>query len=327
MKNALVVSGGGSRGAFAVGAIEVLREAGIEFDIVAGTSTGALIAPLVVLDDIPLLRTIYGSVRTDDIIRKRDALEILIKDALYDSHPLWSLINSFITEERYRQIIASEKEMFVATVNLQTGALVHWNQHTSGPDGGPLSRRTLLRAVFASASIPVMMPPVEIEPDGDQHVDGGVREIAPLEIAIDHGASAIFAVVLEPEERAHSNESYRFIVKTLTRTIGIFTQEVLLNDLRRAQVVNESVRYLEHVRSRARDFLSEEDVAAVFSGAGVPNPVEDKRLLNLTLIRPERELPTSGLEFRPIVMSQMMEMGRTAARKALQRGPLEPLIA
>lgn len=50
MKNALVISGGGSKGAFAVGAIERLREAGITWDIVVGCSTGALIAPLVVTD-------------------------------------------------------------------------------------------------------------------------------------------------------------------------------------------------------------------------------------------------------------------------------------
>jgi NTE family protein len=46
MKPALVLSGGGSRGAFAVGAVEVLHEANIAFDIIASTSTGALIAPL-----------------------------------------------------------------------------------------------------------------------------------------------------------------------------------------------------------------------------------------------------------------------------------------
>lgn len=327
MKNALVVSGGGSRGAFAVGALEVLREAGKTFDLVAGTSTGALIVPLVVTDDIQLLRSIYGSVRTDDIIRKRDVLEILQRDSIYDSHPLWSLLNSFITEERYQEIVASQIELFLATVNLQTGALIHWNQHTSGPDGGPISRRTLLRAVFASASIPVMMPPVQILEEGDQFVDGGVREIAPLKVVIEHGATDIYAIVLEPEDRDPSGEEYRFIVKTLTRTINIFTQEVLLNDVRLAQMVNQSVRYLAHVRSRAEELLSEDEVASIFDDPSVPNPFGEARVLNLHVIRPEHELPTSGLEFRPIVMSQMMEMGRRAVQKTLENGPLEPLIA
>lgn len=326
MTNALVVSGGGSRGAFAVGALEALRREGITFDLVAGTSTGALIAPMVVTDDIPLLRTIYSSVRTDDIIRKRDTIEILMRDAIYDSHPLWSLLNSFITEDRYRQIIASDVEMFIATVDLQTGKLIHWNQHSSGPDGGPISRRTLLRAVFASASIPIMMPPVEIFEGGNQHVDGGVREIAPLKIVIDHGATDIYAIVLEPEQEEASNETYRFIVKTLVRTVNIFTQEVLLNDVRHAQIINRTVRYLAHLRARGRDVLSDEDFSAIFDDPAVPNPIGDARVLNLHIIRPEHELPTSGLEFRPLIMAQMMELGRIAAEKTLQKGPMEPLV-
>lgn len=327
MKNALVISGGGSRGSFAVGAIEVLRAAGKTFDLVAGTSTGALISPLVVTDDIQLLRTLYSSVRTDDIIRERDTVEILTRDALYDSHPLWSLLNSFITEERYQQILASTMEMFIPTVNLQSGALTYWNQHTSGPNGGPMRRRTLLRAIFASASIPVMMPPVQILEGGDQHIDGGVREGAPLKIVIDHGATDVYAIVLEPEERARSDEEYRFILKTLVRSMNLFTQEVLLNDVQQAEWINQSLRYLESARSRAEALLSKEDVAAVFDNTSVPNPVENARVLNLHIIRPEHELPSSGLEFRPLIMSQMMELGRRAAARTLQDMPPDPRIA
>jgi predicted acylesterase/phospholipase RssA len=44
---ALVISGGGSKGAFAVGVLKYLfQEKGHEYDIISGTSTGALIAPL-----------------------------------------------------------------------------------------------------------------------------------------------------------------------------------------------------------------------------------------------------------------------------------------
>ncbi len=44
------------------------------------------------------------------------------------------------------------------------------------------------------------MPNVRIEDGGNQYVDGGVREVAPLKIAIDHGATKIYAIVLSPEE-------------------------------------------------------------------------------------------------------------------------------
>ncbi len=325
--NALIVSGGGSRGAFAVGAIEVLREAGIQFDVVAGTSTGALIAPLVVTNEVQLLRAIYTSVRTEDIIRPRNAIEILTKDAIYDSHPLWSLINSFITPERYDEVLASSAEVFLTTVNLQTGRLVYWNPHRGGPGGGPLSRRTFLRAILASASLPVLMPPVRIREGGDQHTDGGVREIAPLAITIENGATDLYAIVLIPETPEREDTTYRFIVKTLMRTVNLFTQEVTLNDVRTAQFYNEATLYLDRARARAAEFLSEEEIEAVFSPPGAPNPFADKRVVNLHLIRPERDLPSSGLEFRPLIMAQMMAMGREAAQRCLERGPLPPAIA
>lgn len=325
MPNALVISGGGSKGAFAVGVIEKLRERNITFDLVAGTSTGALIAPFVVTDEIQVLRAIYSSVRTEDIIRKRDPIEILTRDAIYDSNPLWSLINSFITEERYSTIIASPVELFITTVNLQSAQIEYWNQHTSGREGGVMSRRTLLRAILASASEPVLMPPVRIEEDGDQYTDGGVREIAPLKVVIDHGATDIYAIVLSPEQRQRSDETYIFIVKTLVRTIDLFLQEIVTNDIARAVTYNKAVRYLDGLRQKAITTLSPGEVAEVFDNPQNPDPFAGKRVLNLYVIRPTDELPTGGLEFRPVIMSQMMEMGVRAAQRALDRGPL-PIV-
>ncbi len=325
--NALVISGGGSRGAFAVGAIEVLREAGIGFELVAGTSTGALIGPLVITDEIQLLRSIYTSVRTEDVIRQRHVLEILLEDAIYDSGPLWRLINSFITPARYAELIAAQAELFLTTVNLQSGELVYWNQHGGGPAGGPLSRRTLMRAMLASASMPVLMPPVRIYPDGDQHVDGGVREIAPLSVAIAHGATDLYAIVLSPIEHGRTDETYIFLIETLVRTINLFTREVTFNDVQRAQLYNRAVEYQHAVREKAEALLSPEQVEEIFEEVDAPNPFAEAHILNLHLIRPEHELPASALEFEPLVMAQMMERGREAARRTLDRGPLQPAIA
>jgi predicted acylesterase/phospholipase RssA len=69
MTTALVISGGGDKGAFAVGAIEVLAQRGYRYDIISGTSTGALIAPLVAIDDIDELVKIYTTSKKRDIIR------------------------------------------------------------------------------------------------------------------------------------------------------------------------------------------------------------------------------------------------------------------
>ncbi len=320
-KNALVVSGGGARGAFAVGAIEVLRERGIRFDLVSGTSTGALIAPLVATDEVQLLRAIYTSVRTEDVVRRRGALEILLRDAIYDSGPLWRLINSFLTPERYAQIVGASADVVLTTVNLQTGRLVYWSPKTSGPGGGPMAREALARAMLASASIPVLMPPVRVREGGDQHVDGGVREVAPLSVAIDRGATDLYALVLSPATADRVEEEFVFIVGTLLRTFNLFTQEVTANDVGRARLYNQAVRYLSQLRAKAAELLPPEEVQALFDAPEAPNPFAEARLLNLHVIRPERPLPAEGLDFDPLVMAQMMARGREAAERALERGP------
>ena len=331
MKNALVVSGGGSKGAFAVGAIEVLRENGITFDIVTGTSTGALISPFVVTDETQVLRSLYTSIRTEDIIRKRNLFDILTHDSIYDSNPLWSLLNSVITQDRYRKIIDSSVELYVTTVNLQTGQIEYWNQHQSGPIGSssgnePLSYQALLRAVFASASEPVLMPNVRIQDEGNQYTDGGVREYAPLKIAIDNGATRIYAIVHRPEKREPKDKTYGFIVKTLQRIINLFVEEVAVNDVNHAVLFNKATRYLQEARKKAESMLSASQIGEIFDDPANPNPFAEKKVLELYIIRPSSNLPTAGLEFRPFIMSQMMEMGREAAEKVLSEGPLDEKI-
>lgn len=322
MKNALVVSGGGSKGAFAVGAIELLREKKIKFDIVAGTSTGSLIAPLVVTDEIEFLRGVYTRVRTEDIIRKRDIAEILTHDSIYDSNPLWSLLNTILDNERYQKIIKSRVEMFITTVNLQEGGIEYWNQHTSGEGGGKLDRNTLLRAILASACQPVLMPNVRIKEGGNQYTDGGVRECAPLSIAVDNGATDLYSIVLSPEKRDPSNETYIFVVKTFLRFLDLILTEVTENDISKAVLYNKAVVYMDKLQKKAKNMLTKDQMNKLFDDPKNPNPFADKKLLNLYIIRPSEELPTSGLEFRPITMSQMVGMGRKAAEEALKKGPL-----
>ena len=57
MKRALVISGGGSKGAFAVGVIKQLQQLypTLFFDIYVGSSTGSLIVPMGAIDEVVLL--------------------------------------------------------------------------------------------------------------------------------------------------------------------------------------------------------------------------------------------------------------------------------
>ncbi len=276
---ALVIASGGAHGAFAVGAVDYLvRTAGKTFDLFAGTSTGALIAPLVATGQIDLLLHTYQSVLTEDILSSRPAINALtLQDALTSADPLYTLIESYIDETTAGAIL-SEHRVFLATVNMASGNTVvfHTQEHPpsryAAPPGSrsliylPLrNRQVLIEAVKASSAIPVYMPPVQVASDPspcivpsanpfgedciikptDWYLDGGIREVAPLRAAIEDGAQEIYAILLEPtsisrSERFSREEPPR-VLSTLGRMITLFLNEVLENEVQNARL-NERLR-------------------------------------------------------------------------------------
>ena len=77
-RTSLVVSGGGAKGAYAVGVLNYLWDQGVNrFDIYAGTSTGALIAPLALAGKRDVLNDRYTSSRMPDFFAPRSLTEIL----------------------------------------------------------------------------------------------------------------------------------------------------------------------------------------------------------------------------------------------------------
>ena len=68
MKKALVISGGGSKGAFAGGVAEyLLKEKKNTYDIFLGTSSGSLMVSHLALGEIDPLKTIYTGVNQRSI--------------------------------------------------------------------------------------------------------------------------------------------------------------------------------------------------------------------------------------------------------------------
>ncbi len=331
-KNALVVSGGGSKGAFAVGAIDhIVNKLGVRFHFVSGTSTGSLIAPLVVTGEIDELIRIYTSVRTRDILTRRELADALRANSLFDVTPLNDLIRSELTPARTDVIFASPMQMAITTVCLQTGRVTYFQTgpslvSTQDADVIPIrDRETFFRAVLGSADQPALMPPIMIPPGADpprQYVDGGVREYAPIRIAIDNGATDIYAILLSPERRETDNSRFQGIANILLRTIGLFVEDVGENDVGTARLYNDSILYLRAVRERLAALgLDEATIDDVLSPPGRPNPFAGKRAVNLHVVAPEGPLPTDGLTFDPEIMRQMMVTGRQRAAALLGSTP------
>ena len=182
----LAISGGGANGAFGAGLLVGWsdRDTRPEFTIVTGVSTGALTAPFVFLgrDYDWVLKEVYTTVRTEDIVRKRNLLAAATGDSMADTAPLKALIARYVTSDVLDAVGEQHRRgrrLFIGTANLDAGRPVIWSIGAIANSRHP-DRLTLVHDVLrASASIPIAFPPVAIrvEANGrtfdELHVDGG----------------------------------------------------------------------------------------------------------------------------------------------------------
>ena len=177
--NILSLSGGGQNGAFGAGLLTGWRETGQrpQFDVVGGVSTGALLAAhalLGTLADDAQLEEMYTQITKKHIHNERGIFSLAFgADSLSDTAPLRALIAKFITAETLQRVAAAYADnrfLAIGTTNIDYGQTWVWNMSLIAKDGNlELYRQVLL----ASASFPIVFPPVEI--DGHLFVDGAAR--------------------------------------------------------------------------------------------------------------------------------------------------------
>ncbi|HOX57086.1 MAG TPA: patatin-like phospholipase family protein [Candidatus Paceibacterota bacterium] len=182
----LVLSGGGSHGAWGAGVLRGWRDHADQarprkFQVVTGVSTGALLATHAFLGepgDDDLLEEAYTTVKTRDIYGLKLLPFALLSNSLKSSAPLKHRISRHITAETLQRVArigrGEQRRLYAGTVNYDTGKLVIWDLTAIAMDDTNPDRLELYRqVVLASASIPILVPPVKI--DGNLYADGGAR--------------------------------------------------------------------------------------------------------------------------------------------------------
>lgn len=327
---ALVISGGGSKGAFAVGALKYLMlERGLDFEVLAGTSTGALIVPMIAAQGkaaLATLETEYTTVTTGDILDGSPALRVLGgKPSLYGTEPLHKRIAKSVTPQVFQALKASTRRMAVTSVDLRDGKLVYYQ---TGPT--PIasddvvvqvtSHEQLVQAIYASCSIPMAMPPVANSRPGaadDGYVDGGVREYVPIEIAIDAGADEIACIILAPpmDKRGTYDKRFGSVVDVAQRAVDLLSEEVGASDVKLSQLYTNASVYINAVVAKLRAAGVKDDVIVpAFQSAGVKNPFAGKRAVSLRIIRPQKPLRGDTLKFSPDDMKANLAYGFECAK-------------
>lgn len=335
-KTALVISGGGSKGAFAVGALKYIQERVRpinKFDLYCGTSTGALIVPLAAGGELALLEEQFTTARQADVLKLGSVLNLAVGVSLHDATPLKNRIEAQLTQARYERLRApGGAPLFLATTCLQTERLVYWTTQagaasTENYDVEPINSLTdLRRAMLASACQPVFMQPIEVRPGTRpvrQYVDGGVREITPLQAAVDQGAETIVVITLSPRQTLAENQPLTQAIQILQRAVDMFGEDVGQNDYRIAGLTQRGNAYLQAVRRRLLALgVAPGVVNDALAQAG--NPFKNTPLATIHEIRPATKLTEGGpggLTFEPAALRAMFQKGYAQARAYFEAMP------
>lgn len=329
-KTALVISGGGSKGAFAVGVLKYIFEnhPEIKFDMVCGTSTGALMTPLVATHELALMEQIYTTKSTPDIVdTTRVGKRFLVgANSIFDGTPLVNLAQQTYTQARYNKILQSGVDIFINTVCLQTQKVVVFSTKDmplAGQDYEVIKvadKDELIRAIIASASQPFFMSPIEIRSNTlipRQYVDGGIREYLSIQLAIDNGATDIYAVALSPKDQIPDNVKQSSLIDILKLSVDIFSTDVGVSDIKIPQIYNQGLKYIDEVKANMKTSgMTDTQIESLFTTNG-DNPFQNKRQLKIHIIRPAQKLKggMGGLEFIPADMIEMKINGEATAKK------------
>ena len=246
-KRALVLSGGGARGAYQVGAIQALLEAGRTYDTVHGISVGALNAswiamhsPMEQRHSIKGLLDIWNNINsTDDIftrwnpIKPINYLYSMWKGSLHSGQPLKRLVDTFLDRSK---IASSGVKLTIGCVNLNTSEYVVI-------DG---DNPAIKEFILASSHLPLVFEPIDLY--GEKWVDGGIRHQIPIYEALKERPDEIDVVLTCPiaiRDRMLPATNLTSAPRVALRASEILSDQVYIMD---CYTVLRAARTLENVK-------------------------------------------------------------------------------
>lgn len=245
-RKALVISGGGAKGAWGVGVARALSEKyNKSYDVVIGTSTGSLMGPLILANRFDDLKEGYTTVTQKDIFNKSPFKDngdiktftvlsrLLTKRTLGDSENLRTTIKRFFTKAVYQQIKDENKIFGASVASMTTGKGVVKNIND-------YSYEDMVNWVWASANNQIFMSSFEYTENGvtESWADGGLKNYVHISYVLENNLADEIDVIVHntPEFTDVVWDHNSKVVQRLLRVIEIFSADVAKNDIENAKL-------------------------------------------------------------------------------------------
>ena len=246
---ALVISGGGSKGAFAGGVAQFLiEEAGHDYDIFVGTSTGSLLISHLALGKIDKIKEIYSNVNQKSIfnncpfiVKKKYGSDIISmnhwnivknflkgKKTFGESENLKKLIRNSITKSEFETLKKSSSDVVVTVSNLSLNQVEYKSINDCTYD-------EFCDWIWISSNYTPFMSLVR--KDGCEYADGGLGSLVPIEEAINRGATEVDVVVLHTEVSYYNRMPSRNPFELITTMLGFILDRIEHQNIRVGKLV------------------------------------------------------------------------------------------
>jgi len=234
-KTALILSGGGAKGAFQAAAEKYAREEkGYHWDIIAGVSVGALNGGMLAMEKYTRLWEIWNTISNDQVYTGGFNLWSIIKllfgaKSFYGNQPLWKKLQEEMEPDKVKA------DLRVGSVSLISGEYYQFLK----------TEPHLAKAVLASTVMPVIWTPVDISKDYRSMVDGGVRNITPVGDVLDAAPDRIVIINCGPESETVLSKPPANVVDIGLRTLDILLNQVFRSDMENFERINALVKEAE----------------------------------------------------------------------------------
>lgn len=240
---ALVISGGGSKGAFAGGVAEYLLEKEKDkYDILIGTSTGSLLIPHLALGKIEKIYDIYTNVDMNHIfdvnpfvVKNKNGIDTVSinhfnvisqylkgKRTFGESHRLRKYIKENITLSEFNQIKASKTDVVVTVTNLSKNEVEYKSIRDFNYD-------EYCDWIWISSNyIPFMSL---VTKDNFEYGDGGFSSLVPIREAIKRGAKEVDVIILETQVQLERRVIGKNPFSLMVDLFGILLDQVEKHDI------------------------------------------------------------------------------------------------
>jgi NTE family protein len=231
-KVALVLSGGGAKGAFQFMAEKYAREVkGYQWDVIAGVSVGALNGVMLAMKKYQRLEDLWWNISRDQIMTGKLNLWSILKIAfgaqsIYSNDPLWKLLQ---TEYEYQKVAV---DLRIGVVSLRTGEYVRFVPSEPGFE----------KAILASTTIPIVWKPVRVSATYPDMVDGGVRNISPLGDVLDADPDEVVIINCSPAAPLMLDRPLGNVLDIGMHALDVALNEIFVTDLREFMRINHNVR-------------------------------------------------------------------------------------